>query len=533
MNFYSIKIKFLFYLVLGVFSFYVNYFFSNKGLFPIDTFSFFDTGYLITQGYHPIRDFWVISGIFIDYIQALFFIIFGFNWNAYIFHSSFFNMILSLFFYFFLNNLNKNFFINFLLSVSVAILCYPVSGTPFPYQHSYIISLISLLVFYLAVYKDNQRYWLILPVTMLLSFVSMQMPSGLINVLILLFTLIYYIKFKKKFLLSFLKGVCICLILIIFYFSFLNVNFKDFLIQIFLFPFSVGEGRILGDESSYASANLFNKFTFRGVFGHFKFIILFLVANLISIYLYINKVKKFDKFILLNALIVLCGISFIFHQLITANQTFIFSLIPILGGLFIVQLKDFFNIDKIKFNFFIILLIFFTTIKYNYVYNIKRKFMDLQQINFDNSIKAEKLNKKFKNLDWITPFYYSDKSAKELDLLKETIKVLSLENHHEIIIITHYQFFSLLLEKKIRILNRWYFPENNTHPTSVNNKYYSHYVTKNKNIIKNNDIKKIFLVNTYPEEFSFINIKDLLINQCFTKQKYNIMLSVINIKPCN
>ena len=64
------------YAILAVFAFFINYFFSNIGVYPIDTFSFFDSGYLITKGYHPIKDFWVISGILVDYIQALFFLIF-------------------------------------------------------------------------------------------------------------------------------------------------------------------------------------------------------------------------------------------------------------------------------------------------------------------------------------------------------------------------------------------------------------------------------------------------------------------------
>ena len=533
MNFYSFKIKFLFYIFLALFSFYINYFFSNKGLFPIDTFSFLDTGYLITQGYHPIKDFWVISGILIDYIQALFFLIFGFNWNAYVFHASFFNMMLSLFFFFFLNNFSSNLFINLLLSLCVAILCYPVSGTPFPYQHSYILSLISLMIFYLAVYKQDQKYWIMLPITMLLSFASMQMPSGLINAIILIFISLYYFRFKEKFFFSFLKGISISIFLIIIYFAVLNINFKDFLIQLILFPASVGEGRITGDTNSYSSANLFNKFTFRGIFGHFKFIILFLLANLISIFFYIKKKKIFDKLLFLNIFIIMFGISFIFHQLITANQTFIFSLIPILGGFYLIQLKDFFNNVKMKLNFLIIFVIIFTTIKYNNVYNMKRKFMDLQQIDLNNAIDANNLNKKFNNLRWITPFYYKEKPSEEIELLQGVLKVLSKENHEEIIIITHYQFFSLILDKKINILNRWYFPENNTHPTSINNKFYSHYIKRNQNIIKKNNIKKIYLINSYPGEFSFINIKDFLNKQCFKKEEYNKMLSIVYINSCN
>ena len=100
MNFYFKKIKLIHYFILTVFSFYINFYFANKGLYPIDTFSFFDSGYLITQGYHPIKDFWVISGIVIDYLQAFFFLIFGYNWNAYVFHASFFNVLLCIFFIF-------------------------------------------------------------------------------------------------------------------------------------------------------------------------------------------------------------------------------------------------------------------------------------------------------------------------------------------------------------------------------------------------------------------------------------------------
>ena len=68
--------------------------------------------------------------------------------------------------------------------------------------------------------------------------------------------------------------------------------------------------------------------------------------------IYLNTKKKqiFDK--KFNKLIYLfCSIGFIFHQLITANQTFIFSLIPILCAYFIIQLKDFL-ILKIKINIF-------------------------------------------------------------------------------------------------------------------------------------------------------------------------------------
>ena len=147
MNIKLSPIKFVSSILLSILAFYINYYYANKGLYPIDTFSFFDTSYYITEGQHPIKDFWVISGIFVDYFQALFFYIFGLSWNSYVFHASFFNVIVSLFFFYFLNQFNKNILFNLFLSACVAILCYPIIGTPFPYQHSLILSIVSILIF--------------------------------------------------------------------------------------------------------------------------------------------------------------------------------------------------------------------------------------------------------------------------------------------------------------------------------------------------------------------------------------------------
>ena len=133
------------------------------------------------------------------------------------------------------------------------------------------------------------------------------------------------------------------LILLFIYFFYVGVDIKDFIIQVILFPLTIGEGRILGDERAYESAKLLNKFTFRGTFGHFKFIILLILANIISLIIYQRKNKNiiFQKEVLLNFFIILCAISFIFHQLITANQTFIFSLIPFLWVYFLSNLMIF------------------------------------------------------------------------------------------------------------------------------------------------------------------------------------------------
>ena len=210
------KLKSILNLLLAVFSFYINYYFANIGLYPIDTFSFFDSAYLILQNYHPIKDYWIISGIFVDYIQSLFFLVFGFNWNSYIIHSSVINCLISLFFFHFMNVYNKNLLLNFILSISFAVLCYPIAGTPFPYQHSFILSLASILIFYLAVDRGNKKLWFLLPIFMFMSFFSMQLPAGLINLTIIIFSFLYFFKVNRNFLIYFIYGASFSLTFIIF-----------------------------------------------------------------------------------------------------------------------------------------------------------------------------------------------------------------------------------------------------------------------------------------------------------------------------
>jgi hypothetical protein len=534
MNVKSTLFKLVLYFFIIIYAFYINYHFANKGLYPIDTFSFFDTGYYVTKGLHPIKDFWVISGILADYLQGLFFYIFGLNWNAYVFHASFLNIVISLFFFYFLNQFNKSIIFNFFLSLSVATLCYPVIGTPFPYQHSFIFSIISLLIFYSAVYKKDKIYWTILPIIMLLSFFSMQLPSGIINFLIIIFSLIYFISFNKIYFKYFLFGSLISLLIVFLYFVITKVSFNDFYTQLILFPMTVGQGRIINEESAFEGAKLINKFTLRGAFGHFKFIHIFLLANLALIIMHIKKLQKkfrFNEIILLNIFVLLCSIGFIFHQLITANQTFIFSLIPILCGLFIIQLNDA-KLEKYKniIKAASLIIIIFVTFKYHLEYNEKRKFVDLQGVNFSKALNASTIDKRFNNLLWITP-NYSQSPKNEIDLLKKTIETIKNDPKKKMLI-THYQFFALLIDDNLSIPNRWYFP-NNTFPSTYQNKYYKRYIEKFDQILNKKNIDIIYVVETYPGELQFLNFKELLKNRCFIKKQNSQILYSIKLVNCN
>ena len=82
-------------LVVFLFSFSINQYFGNRGVFPIDSFSHFDLGFRVLNGEHPFKDYWLVSGPIVDYLQGLIFLIFDTNWQTYLLNASILNGILS------------------------------------------------------------------------------------------------------------------------------------------------------------------------------------------------------------------------------------------------------------------------------------------------------------------------------------------------------------------------------------------------------------------------------------------------------
>ena len=83
----------IFILILILFSLLINQYYGNRGIFPVDSFAHFDAGFRILLGEHPFKDYWIVSGPFIDYIQAIFFYLFGVSWQSYVLHASLINGI--------------------------------------------------------------------------------------------------------------------------------------------------------------------------------------------------------------------------------------------------------------------------------------------------------------------------------------------------------------------------------------------------------------------------------------------------------
>jgi len=528
----SKNIKIVLFLLLCAFSILINNFYGNIGIFPIDSLGFFDTAYSILLDKHPFKDFWIFSGPLVDYIQAIFFKLFGLNWTSYVLHASIFNLIITGFVFYTLNTHGLNVYISFFYSLLFAVLCYPVAGTPFAYQHSFILSLISLLTLSLAIKTKSNLYWFLLPIFMVLAFFSMQVPSSYINLIIIIFGIFYFVKnFDRKNFYYFIFGCLFTLFLLILYFTIFKIPLKDFIVQYILFPLTIGGERYAGTDTAFVS--IYSKFTFRSIIHHFKFIHIFIILLIVITFFNYFKKSKFiltSEEIIINLILILSSLTFIFHQLITANQTYIFSLIPLLGGFVHIYLQKHYSKNKIA-QLFVLFLVVFSSVKYHKEYNSKRKFMDLQHVNLTKALDASLIDQKLNKLKWITP-YYPKNPTKEIELLKSTIQILKNEKRKKMVI-THYQFFSLILEKDLNIPNRWNLYHPNIYPIKNNKyvKYYKDFFNKN---LKSNEIEVIYIIKSKPDEnIKIEQFKILLDNICFKTEVMNELLSIHEMQSCN
>ena len=179
----------------------------------------------------------------------------------------------------------------------------------------------------------------------------------------------------------------------------------------------------------------------------------------------------------------------------------------------------------------IILLVAFTIVKYHKVYNSKRKFMDLQHADLSRALNAGIIDHKLNGLKWISP-YYSENPEEEVRLLKDIIKILKRDNRKKMVI-THYQFLSLILEQDLNIPNRWNLYHDNIYPIKDNQyvEYYKEFFNKN---IKSNKIKVIYIIKSKPDEN--INIEQFRIHLgdvCIKTEIFNELTSAHEIGACN
>ena len=509
--------KNIFIIILILFSLLINQYYGNKGIFPVDSFAHFDTGFRILLGEHPFKNYWIVSGPIIDYFQAILFYLFGTNWQSYILHASIINAVVSVATFLILIKFNLNIYYSFFYSIIFSVLAYPTSGTPFVDHHSAFFSLLAVYSLILAIKDDKKFHWVLFPLLLSIAFLSKQVPSSYVIISIILILITFSLIKKKYYWIkySFLSFASFIIIVLIFG-NIQGIKLSSFLQQYIFYPQTIGAQRISDFE-----------FTFRGTIGHFKFIYIALIPlfflNLQKIIFEKGYYKHKDFYYFL--VLILFTFSLIFHQIITRNQTFIFFLIPLLFAFSHIKINSYKpNLNKFV-HATLILICLFSATKYHIRFNENRKFHELNYVNFDLSLSAKNIDKKFKGLKWITP-EYKEQSKEEIATINDIRNYLSNDNRKKMLM-TNYSFFSILLNEKLFSQSRWFIFDGTDYPMK-GNKYYTNYQNLLKNLIKNNEIAIIYTI--YPVESS--SIYTYINKNCFKEVKISEVFSGYELQDC-
>ena len=503
-------------IVIFFFSFFINKYYANLGVFPIDTFLHYDSGYRILNNQYPTKDFWITTGIFIDFLQSLFFKILGVSWSTYVFHSSFINGIISTTFYFVLINLDLNRYYSSIYALCFSFLAYTISGTPFVDHHAAFFLLLGIFSFILAIVKTNIFYWITAPWFLGFSLLTKQVPAAYLLIFLLIIFAIYFylrknINILKYIFISIILFIIFCLIII----KVFDLNLKNIYLQYFLYPQTIGEDRLINIKN----LNLI-KFI-----NNFKFILAPLIILLITNIIYGYKKKNFFKsdifFIFL--LIFLYTSTLLFHQILTKNQVFVFFLSPLLFAFLNILLKN-----KKKINIFFLIISILITIKIHFEFNEKRKFHDLRNVNLNNYLSASLIDNSLKGLNWITD-KYKDNSSLEIKKINNVIKYISIEKHPKMLI-TNYLFISSVINQNLFSPSKAYTDDGTTYPLKTN-KYYKNYKDFFINIININNIKFIYLIKA--EGIKETVVTDYLNSDCFIKREKNYLIIFEILKKCS
>ena len=174
-------------------------------------------------------------------------------------------------------------------------------------------------------------------------------------------------------------------------------------------------------------------------------------------------------------------IALIFHQINTANQEFIFFLIPVLCAFSHVYLNSY----KVRLNKYLnvglILICLFITFKYHIRFNEERKFHEMSNVDFKLAIDAKIIDKKLSGLNWITPIFKKN-PMNEINLIKEVVVILKNDQRKKMVL-TNYSFVSSVLEENLNSPSRWYISNGSAYPLE-NNKYFNTYKNFIVNLIK-------------------------------------------------
>lgn len=499
-----LNIKILYFFIIFLFSFLINIYYAKFGAFPIDTFLHYDSGYRILNNEFPVRDYWLVSSFAVDFLQALFFKIFGVNWFAYTIHSSLINAAIALFTYYFFLSLGVNEIKSLIFTISFSTLAYTVSGTPFVDHHATFFSLMATYIIIKNINLNSKYLWFFVVFLFFFAFLSKQVPTSYIIILECIIVSLFLYKYKnfrtfKIIIFSFF----ICLILFILTLIILKIDYKDFYLQYIDYPSSIGSYRV--DSFSISSTSLFNKY---------KFLILpiFLIIYLKFIKIKKKKIKFFSEEIFTFSIFLAFFIGCLIHQSITRNQIFIYFLIPIIFAFIDTEVMN--SRLKLKniFSYLSIIILVFITFKYHLRYNENRKFHELNDINFNKAVSAKNIDKSLNGLLWINPFFEGDPNQ-EISYIKLGQKQLE-SSKKQIMLISHYSFLDSITEKKLNYPNKSFTFEGASMPIQEG-KFFEKYKKFLFKKIDNNKIEEIYF-------FKHENISRKIIETYFSQECYKL-----------
>ena len=512
-NRYSLLI-YIFFLVLISFS--INQYYAYIGVLPVDSFSTFNAGYDLLNGAVPFKDYWVLKGIVLDIIQSTYFKLFGISWFSYSLHSSTFNSIFALATFFTLKKFSLETKYSFFYSTLASILMYPTYGIPFTDHSTAIFCMLSIYSLCLAIRLDKNIYWFLIPLLMFLAFFTKQAPTGYFGILIILISILYLIfNFRKEVLLFGALGV-VASVGIFFLYVYLNeIPLKDIVIQYFLYPMSLGETRL-----EWLLPFEFQRFVFRHklIYLSLGVPIYLLFKNIFQSKLYVQKRENLIFLLLIGTLII-----FVAHQLMTINGLYIFFLIPVFAGFSHIYLKDLNK--KYLINFFLILSLI-STIYYHHKYISKRDTLLLRKLDLNQSINAEVLSDKLKNLRWLT-HHYPENPEKEIKNLMNAMKIIKQDEQKKMIV-TDYQFISVILSMKDNSAARIWW-RHHIYPVP-GNKYFNDWKNFLLTKIQKDNIEVIYTI--HPLEGETDIFEGMISKNCYTKEIVSEILTIQKLKKC-
>ena len=512
-NRYNVHI-YIFFLILISFS--VNQYYAYLGVLPVDSFSTFNSGYEILNGTVPFKDYWVLKGIVLDLIQALFFKIFGVSWFSYSIHASTFNSIFALTTFYTLKKFDLNTKYSFFYATLASILMYPTYGIPFTDHTTAIFCMLSIYSLCLAIKLNKNIFWFFIPILMFLAFFTKQAPTGYFGVLIIAISTLYLIfNFKKEIFLFGALGVLVSVVIFCSFIYFKEISLNSIITQYFLYPMSLGETRL-----EWLLPIEFQRFVLRHklIYLSLSIPIYLLFKNIIKNKLYIQEKQNLIFLLLIGTLII-----FIAHQLMTINGLYIFFLIPVFSGFSHIYLK---NLNqKYLINFFLLLSLI-STIYYHQKYISKRDTLLLRKFDLNRSINAEVLNDKLKNLRWLT-HHYPKNPEEEIENLLNVIKIIKKDKQKKMIV-TDYQFISVILNMRDNSAARIWW-RHHIYPVPEN-KYFKDWKNFLLTKIKDNNIDVIYTIHPLEGETDIFD--GMISKNCYSKEILNEILTIQKLKKC-